>query len=168
MKIGLVLTVSIAFLVAACSSRSYEAAAILPENVTVTYSVRPMFGFHSDWTRQVSVTSDGEEIQQELFEDTGWWRGSHLYRHTSGVYVIHEGQNGCFGFTVKPLSFNVQARISCQKRESIPQDDNGDSRYYADLVYLGAFIETPSSPDGSPISFISVDERAEMELPDIL
>ncbi len=168
MKISLLLTVFILSAMAACSSRSYEATAILPENVTVTYSVQPMFGFHSDWTRQVSVTRDGEEVQQELFEDTGWWRGSHLYRHASGVYVIHEGHAGCFGFTVKPLSFNVRARISCEKREGIPQDAHGASRYYADFDYLGAFIETPNSPDGSPISFLSVDERAEVELPDIL
>lgn len=168
MKISLLLTAFTLFAVSACSSRTYEATAILPENVTVTYSVQSMFGFHSDWTRQVSVTRDSEEIQQELFEDTGWWRGSHLYRHTSGIYVIHEGQAGCFGFTVEPLSFNVRARISCEKREGIPQDTHGASRYYADLVYLGAFIETPNSPDGSPISFLSVDERAEVELPDIL
>lgn len=167
MKASLALTLPIVLLITACSSRTYEATAILPENVTVTYSVQSMFGFHSDWTRQVSVTREGEQIQQELFEDTGWWRGSHLYRHTSGVYVIHEGQARCFSFTVEPLSFNVRARISCEKREGIPQDMHGASRYYTDLFYLGAFIETPNSPDGAPISFLSVDERAEVELPDI-
>ena len=168
MKISLLLTAFTLFAVSACASRTYEATAILPENVTVTYSVRSMFGFHSDWTRQVRIANDGEEIQQELFEDTGWWRGSHLYRHASGIYVIHEGQAGCFGFTVEPLSFNVLARISCEKREGIPQDADGASQYYADLVYLGAFIETPNSTDGSPISFLSADERPEAELPDIL
>lgn len=168
MKISLLLMAFSLFAVSACSSRTYEATAILPENVTVTYFMQSMFGFHSDWTRQVRVTHDGEEIQQDLFEDTGWWRGSHLYRHTSGIYVIHEGQTGCFGFTVEPLSFDVRGRISCEKREDIPQDADGSSQYYADLVYLGAFIETPHSADGSPISFLSADERPEAELPDIL
>ncbi|NIZ62540.1 hypothetical protein DL239_16330 [Sedimentitalea sp. CY04] len=127
-----------------------------------------MFGFHSDWTRAISVKYGAKEIQQDLFEDTGWWRGSHLYRHKSGIYVIHEGQNGCFGFTVEPLSFDVRASISCEKSMTARQEISGASQYYTDLIYLGAFSETPNAPDGVPISFVSADERPEAELPDIL
>lgn len=152
----------------ACYPRSYQATATPQEGLNITYSVRPMFEFHSDWTRAVSVKYGATEIQQDLFEDTGWWRGSNLYRHKSGVYVIHEGQNGCFGFRVEPLSFDVQERISCEKTASTQQQESGASRYYSDLFYLGAFIETPTSPDGAPITFISASEKPEAKLPDLL
>lgn len=148
--------------------RSYQATAIPQEGLRITYSVRPMFGFHSDWRRTVSVKHGATEIEQDLFEDTGWWRGSHLYLHKSGAYVIHEGQNGCFGFEVEPLSFDVQAQISCEKNMTTRQREDGASRYYRDLIYLGAFIETPNSPEGSPIRYVPAADKPETELPDIL
>lgn len=148
--------------------RSYQATAILQEGLNITYSVRPMFGFHSDWTRVVSVKQGATEIQQELFEDTGWWRGSHLYLHKSGAYVIHEGQAGCFGFEVEPLSFDVRERISCEKNMANQQREDGASLYYSDLIYLGVFVETPNSVEGSPIRYIPAAEKPEAELPDIL
>jgi hypothetical protein len=138
----------------ACYPRSYDATTIPQEGLRVTYTVVPMFGFHSDWTRAVSVNYGVNEIQQDLFEDTGWWRGSNLYRYKSGIYVIDEGQAGCFGFMVEPLSFDVQENISCKQN--------------ADFTYLGAFVETPNAPDGAKISFVSADEEPEVELPDPL
>jgi len=152
----------------ACYPSSYDATAVPQEGLRVTYTVKPMFGFHSEWTRAVSVKYGENEIQQDLLEDTGWWRGSHLYRHKSGIYVIHEGQNGCFGFTVEPLSFDVRASISCEKNMTARQEQSDASQYYTELTYLGAFSETPNAPDGAPISFLSADEKPETELPDIL
>ncbi len=166
MKLGLALL--FVSLLAMCYPRTFEASATLPENVTLTFSVKPMFSLQSDWTRKVVIKRGGEKIELPLSEDTGWWRGSHLYRHASGAYVIHEGQDGCFGFTLDPLSFDIQTRISCRKHEGLPQNGDGASPYYADLIYLGAFVETPNSADGSPIRFLSPEERAEVELPDIL
>jgi len=71
----------------ACYPRSYKATAIPQEGLVITYTVKPMFGIHSDWTRAVTVKHGSAEIQTDLFEDTGWWRGSNLYRHKSGDYV---------------------------------------------------------------------------------
>ena len=151
-----------------CYPRSYQASAFLQDGLIVTYSLKPMFGLQSDWTRVINVKYRATEIQQDLLEDTGWWRGSHLYRHKSGVYVIHEGQAGCFGFTVEPLSFRVQEHISCEKKTNTQHQESGVSPYYSDLIYLGAFIEMPNSSDGAPVRFIPVDEKPEVELPDIL
>lgn len=156
------------FAVQACSETSYEASVSPQEGLLVTYAVKTMFGIHSDWTRAIRVKYGSNEIQEDLFEDTGWWRGSHLYRHKSGVYVIHEGQLGCFGFSVEPLSFDIQADVSCRKDRSTQRDSLGTSPFYLDLTYLGTFVETPDSPDGAPISFIPRDVKPETELPDLL
>jgi hypothetical protein len=155
-------------LLVACVPRSYNAIAVPVDGLVVTYTVQSLFGFQSDWSRTIRVTDGVTEISQELFEDTGWWRGSHLYRHKSGVYVIHEGQIGCFGFKTEPLSFHVPAYISCEKSMALEQEQDGASRYYANFIYLGRFVETPNSPDGTPISFVSADEAPEVELPDVL
>lgn len=150
----------------ACYPLSYQATAALPDGLRVTYTIQPMFGFHSDWTRRIGVRYGQNQIHQQLFEDTGWWRGSNLYRHKSGAYVIDEGEIGCFGFTVKPLSFDVPTSILCDKHV-VAQKVQGDaSRFYVDLMYLGTFIETPNAADDAPISFVPAAEMAEIALPD--
>lgn len=145
---------SLLMLIFACWPNAYHASTSPQDDLTITYTVEPKFG--------------AAEIHQVLFEDTGWWRGSHLYSHRSGAYVIHEGQNGCFGFELSPLSFEVRSNISCKKRNDTCRQDGDASPYYEDLIYLGGFFETPSAPDGVAIRFIPVSEKAEVELPDIL
>ncbi|NJM83608.1 MAG: hypothetical protein HC844_15045 [Tabrizicola sp.] len=152
----------------ACQSDTHEARATPQEGLLVTYMVVPMFGWHSDWTRTVAVSFQGAEIRRELFEDTGWWRGSHLYRHSSGAYVIHEGQAGCFAFTAEPLAFDPPQLISCEKDPVAASRGGAGSRYYVDLTYLGAFVETPRVGTGGPIAFIPAEQSPEAELPDPL
>ena len=107
-------TVGMLVALSACSSE-YISVANLHGSATVSMSVTPMIGIHSDWNRAFTVNDSDTTASIDLFEDTGWWRGSHLYLHSSGTYVVHEGQNGCFGFTLDPVSFEVRTSISCAK-----------------------------------------------------
>ena len=164
--VGLLGILLIAF---ACYPRRFEATATPQEGLTITYSVSPLFTVHgSDWKRAVRVKYGQGMVRQGLFEDTGWWRGSHLYRHTSGNYVIHEGQNGCFGIDIDPLKFTVPAKDLCQKVTGDLANGGGTSRFYPGLTYLGKFDENTGARDGAPIRFIPVDELAEQELPALL
>lgn len=174
--VGMVLALS------ACSSE-YNAVANLPGSATVSMSVTPMLGIHSDWNRKLTL-DDGESTASiDLFQDTGWWRGSHLYLHSSGTYVVHEGQIGCFGFTLEPVSFDTRTSISCAKmadtaiRLSTDSPElNGypASRYYVGLFYIGRFVESGRVPElrdtpaDSPIVFQTYEQQAEPELPEIL
>jgi len=151
-----------------CSQRNFTAIAELDNGAIVSMIVSPMFGFHSDWERRIVVEHNGERIEKELFEDTGWWRGSNLYRHISGAYVIHEGQMGCFGFSIEPLEFELASTISCEKVVKDTGLDKGQSRFYTEMSYLGIFIETPRSETGNPITFFTANSRTETELPDAL
>ena len=166
----------------ACSSE-HNAVANLPGSVTVSMSVTPMFGIHSDWNRALTV-SDGDTTDSiDLFEDTGWWRGSHLYLHSSGFYVVHEGQAGCFSFTVEPVAFDPSNSISCAKMPDTaihlsagrPQlNGYPASRYYAEMFYVGRFVEAGIVPElrdkrtETPILFQTFEQQAEPELPEIL
>lgn len=143
-----------------------------PEGTTVTMSVYPMLSIHSDWHRKLKISDDRDSIKINLFEDTGWWRGSSLYKHTSGSYVLIEGQNGCITFTAKPLSFESNKQIPCHSNKEdkiIFHRGHGlpISRYYEDMIYLGTFYEQ-SSDDGASIRFYSYLEREERLLPDPL
>ncbi|WP_152912609.1 hypothetical protein [Candidatus Rhodobacter oscarellae] len=175
---------SVGFLLAlsACSTE-YIAVANLPENATAIMSVTPMFGVHSDWNRTLTVNDGYTTASIDLVEDTGWWRGSHLYLHSSGTYVVHEGQNGCIGFTLEPVSFDVRTSISCTKMAGTAirlAADNPElngypaSRYYVGLFYIGRFIETHLLPElrdtraETPIVFQTYEQQAEPELPEIL
>lgn len=166
----------------ACSSE-YISVANLQGSATVSMSVTPMFGFHSDWNRAFTVNNGDTTASIDLSEDTGWWRGSHLYLHTSGSYVVHEGQNGCFGFTLEPVSFDVPTTISCAKMAdtAIGLSANSPelsgypaSRYYDGLFYIGRFVEAARAPelrdtrDETPIVFQTYEQQAEPELPEIL
>lgn len=151
-----------------------SASVTLPGEATVTMTVWPMFGLHRDWHRRLTIRAAGREVSTDLLGDTGWWRGSNLYLHTSGTYMLHEGQAGCLAFTTAPAAFVSAAGISCEKRDapvSASADDAGlkrkpGSRFYLDLVYIGRFDETTG--DGAPIRFIGGAELAEVELPDRL
>ena len=140
----------------------------MPEDgLEVTVSIWAMHSLHSDWHREVNVVYRGSRISKRLFEDTGWWRGSNLYRHTSGAYVIHEGQNGCFSFTVDPLEFADTPSGVCEKSETTDQIGDG-SRYYPELTYLGQFHETYRDEDGIRLRFLAPQDMPEVELPDPL
>ena len=147
----------------------FHSAAVEPEaNLEVRLTIWPMQSIHSDWHREVSIEYDGTRISRRLFEDTGWWRGSNLYVHTSGAYVIHEGQNGCFAFTAEPPEFLGVPNGVCTKRDLVDHGGGHSSRFYRDLEYLGHFHETYRDPDGVRIRFSSARQTPEVELPEML
>ena len=175
-------TVGMLVSLSACSSE-YISVANLHGSATVSISVTPMFGIHSDWNRALTVNDGTTTASIDLLGDTGWWRGSHLYLHSSGTYVVHEGQNGCFGFTLEPVSFDARISISCAKMADTVAQLSADSpelngypasRYYAGLFYVGRFVEAGLVPElratraETPIVFQTYEQQAEPELPEIL
>lgn len=115
-------------------------------------------------------------LETDLFEDTGWWRGSNLYRHSSGIYVLHEGKAGCALIRVSSPALVPDAEISCDETDHTTDDDTVQagsslegfpaSKFYPDFQYIGTFVETPQGQEA--ISFFGAGEQAEAELPDIL
>ncbi len=160
----------------ACRPFTSEATADLPGQISVTMSVRPMAGWHSDWHRTLTIATPDGTISQPLFEDTGWWRGSNLYLHASGVYVLHEGQAGCILLPTRPLTADDEPDISCDRASpaTVAQPPDGQaasagfppSLFYRDLFYVGHFAETPDAEEA--ITFMSFDQQPEPDLPDIL
>ncbi|MEO0487346.1 MAG: hypothetical protein AAF092_15680 [Pseudomonadota bacterium] len=159
-----------------CVQRALPVTAELPGG-TVTLTVTPLFGLHSDWERSLRVTnSDGRMVEEALFEDRGWWRGSHLYWHGSGVYVLHEGQLGCTGLRIDPPAIGVRVNALCAKApvgvsERPAARGYPASRFYAELYYVGRFVERHMVPElrdeaGEVVVFQSYEEAAEGELPD--
>lgn len=144
----------------------HRASASPEEHLQITMSIWPMQGIHSDWHRKVSINYKGERISKELLGDTGWWRGSNLYRHISGAYVMHEGQGWCFGFTLEPLEFDRALEDVCIKGQIPTGTFNGRSLYYRDLIYLGHFYETWRDKEGVRIRYSGADRTPEVELPD--
>jgi len=148
--------------------RFYSATTVPEANLEISLTIWPMQSIHSDWHREVSIEYDGARISRRLFEDTGWWRGSNLYVHTSGAYVIHEGQSGCFAFTTEPIEFVGVPNGVCTKRNLVNHGGEQDARFYRDLEYLGHFHETPRDPGGVRIRFSSASQTPEVELPEML
>ena len=147
----------------------YHTATAEPEaNLEISLTIWPMQSIHSDWHREVSIEYDGARISMRLFQDTGWWRGSNLYVHTSGVYVIHEGQTGCFAFTTEPTEFVDVPNGVCTKRNLVNHDAEHGSRFYQGLIYLGHFHETFRDPEGVRIRFLDSSQIPEIELPEML
>lgn len=159
-------------------TRETEATADLGDGVTVVMSVTPMFGIHSDWHRTLTIFQQEEQVALDLAEDTGWWRGSHLYLHSSGAFVLHEGQMGCLVFTVDVVPSDARNQISCAKSPAAAEASAGRelngypaSRYYESLFYVGRFAETSLIPDlrdirdDMPIVFQRHEEQDEQELP---
>lgn len=174
-KLSIVL-VGCLLLLFGCSpvDNTYYATATLKEGLIVTMSVTPLFSLQSDWERRIKIRDGHSVITQELFPDTGWWRGSNLYRHKSGAYVIHEGQIGCIVFTKKPLAFKIARSFSCERQQAkTVQEQNlklhgkrPKSMCYKDMTYLGSFIETPSNT--LKIIFVGYERHIENYLPDSL
>lgn len=175
-------TVGMLVAVSACSTE-YISVANLHGSATVSMSVTPMFGIHSDWDRALTISDGDTTASIDLFEDTGWWRGSHIYLHSSGTFVVHEGQIGCFGFTLEPVSFGARTSISCAKMADTAARLSADSpelngypasRYYVGLFYVGRFVEAGRVPElldmraKTPIVFQTYEQQAEPELPEIL
>jgi hypothetical protein len=156
---------------AACWPFGEQATADLPGDVRISMVVRPMSGWHSDWYRTLTIETPDGSSSQRLFEDTGWWRGSNLYVHASGAYVLHEGQAGCIvltpGADAEP-DINCDAAIPAAELIDADGATSGfpPSRFYRDLMYVGHFVETPDAEDA--ISFIPSDRQPEPQLPDVL
>ncbi|SMO58812.1 hypothetical protein SAMN06265221_104314 [Paracoccus laeviglucosivorans] len=135
-----------------------------------------MWSLQSDWHRSLLISGPDASEEIELQTDTGWWRGSNLYVHKSGVYVLHEGQGGCTYFTISPPAFVAGNGISCEKSggplqlepavAQVTGAEASKSQFYADLFYIGRFEET--SQGGRRIRFIDVAEQREIELPDTM
>jgi len=148
--------------------RVHTATAMPEAGLAITFSIWPLPSLHSDWHREVSIEHRGERINKRLFEDTGWWRGSSLYVNKSAVYVINEGQAGCFSFATEPLGFVSVPDGVCTKRSSSGRDGDQGSQYYRDLTFLGHFDETYGDPEGVRLRFLDADQITEVELPDAL
>jgi hypothetical protein len=162
--------------VAGCKPETHQAQIDVEGGASVALIVSPMFSLQSDWQRKLLIEAPTGSLETDLFEDTGWWRGSNLYRHLSGVYVLHEGQGGCVLFRVSPPALVRDAEISCDKTEQIPDEDTAQvgkslagfpaSKFYSDFQYIGTFMEIPQGQEA--IGFFGADEQAEVELSDIL
>lgn len=141
----------------------------MPEaDLEITFSIWPMQSLHSEWHRKISIEYRGTRITRRLFEDTGWWRGTNLYLHSSGTYVVHEGQNGCFAFTTEPTEFVRVPSGVCTKRSSLRRDGDQGSHYYRDLTFLGHFQETYRDAEGVRLRYIDSSRTPEVELPEVL
>jgi hypothetical protein len=162
--------------VAGCKPETHHAQIDFEGGASVALIVSPMFSLQSDWQRKLLIEALSGSLEIDLHEDTGWWRGSNLYHHSSGVYVLHEGQAGCVLFRVSPPALVRDAEISCDKTDHTTDDDTVQvgnslagfpaSKFYSDFQYIGTFMETPQGPEA--ISFFGADEQAEAELPDTL
>ncbi|MGN7868223.1 hypothetical protein [Paracoccus sp. 22332] len=162
--------------VAGCSPESHRATASLPYGGEVEMSVRGMWSLQSDWHRSLLVSGPKGSEEIELQTDTGWWRGSNLYAHKSGVYVLHEGQGGCIYFTISPPAFVSGNGISCEKSGGpvrlepplahVAGAEVSKSQFYADLFYIGHFEET--SEELRRVRFVDAAEQPEIELPDTM
>lgn len=83
--------IGLALPLAAC--RPEESVSVsLPDGAQVAMTLQPLISLQSDWSRRIEIAHNGTRVSSPLAEDTGWWRGSGLYLHRSGVYVLHEGQ----------------------------------------------------------------------------
>lgn len=156
-------------LLGGCYDESFVSADIL-DGVTVTMAVQPIFSLQSDWTRRLTVKDGEASVTVELFEDTGWWRGSNLYVTLSGDFVLDEGQTGCFVFHRAPLEY--MPRQDCKNYGHVRSAPPNPielaevfplSHFWAGLFYVGAFVEVPGAE--GPVQFRGFRERAEVQLP---
>ncbi|KIC21712.1 hypothetical protein [Leisingera sp. ANG-Vp] len=161
-------------LLAAYNYRAYTARADLGAGKRVSMSIWAMFGIHSDWHRQLRISNGLKSETVRLDGDTGWWRGSNLYLHGSGIYVLHEWQAGCFSFDLNRVGVEQPSPILCRKASEVrtpgpPPSKNGypQSRFYENLYYIGHFNET-AREGGQRVLFSPHASTPEPELPDVL
>ena len=102
----------------------------------------------ADWRRRVVVRSGDTSTVTDLGIESGWWRGSALYRVGRSL-ILNDGQGGCiliFGKGPKP---------------PVPCDGQPLSRDHR-VRFLGVF--TDRAPGGTP-TFIDASEVDEPDLP---
>ena len=124
----------------------HVATAELGGRSTLMLRAYPLFGHHNDWSRSY-VISDGESsVTIEAFEDTGWWRGSALFKDATGAYFIDDGFDFFF-FSVCPLKVLKQLPIEplpdCDGAESIKGVPSPRTFPSSKLTYTGTFFERP-------------------------
>lgn len=176
MKHRIVIPILLAVILVAAWPRSQTATAVLQDGVSVSMTIRPMLGWHSDWHRRLTFTTPHFARRTDLLDDTGWWRGSNLYLHLSGHYILHEGQAGCIVLDATGSDSVDTSEISCERSSRATEDALGDaaggsvqfepSRLYDDFLYIGHFGETRG--DGPSIRFMPAKDLPERELPDPL
>ncbi|KIC12907.1 hypothetical protein RA19_00445 [Leisingera sp. ANG-M1] len=161
-------------ILAVCNNRTHTARADLGAGKRVSMSIRAMFGIHSDWHRKLRISNGLKSETVRLDGDTGWWRGSNLYLHSSGLYVLHEGQAGCFSFDLNRVGVEQPSPILCRKASEVrtpglPPSKNGypQSHFYENLYYIGHFNET-ARKGGQRALFTPHASTPEPELPDVL
>ncbi|MGP1357368.1 hypothetical protein [Roseicyclus sp.] len=127
--------------------RTHSAEAVLDGGESVTLRLRPMLSLQSDWRREIVVQDADGRRTIPLLEDTGWWRGSQLYRRPDGALVLDEGQAGCV------LLSGAERPAGC------PVATEWD--------YLGRFGERGRGEGGRAV-FLSPTDAAEIDLPEAL
>lgn len=85
--LGLLLPLALA----ACKGEHAKMVTI-EERRHIEMSLSSLISLQSDWERYLTISDEEGEVRVELLSDTGWWRGSSLYLHQSGAYVLNEGQ----------------------------------------------------------------------------
>jgi hypothetical protein len=96
------------------------ALADLGRGQTITMIGQPLFGWQSDWSRKLVLSDGPNSLTLVLFEDTGWWSGSALYRDSRGEFQLDDGMD-YVTFTLCPLQFTKNGQPP--KAKSIPQID---------------------------------------------
>ncbi|MFQ6548241.1 hypothetical protein AADZ90_009805 [Aestuariibius sp. 2305UL40-4] len=92
------------------------------DDITVLMTLRPNFGFQSDWHRQLTITKDTTSLKINLNPDAGWWRGSNLYLTQTGDLLLHEGQAGCILIRTGNMERGKPDHPIC-KEGSLPDND---------------------------------------------
>jgi len=155
----------------------HSAQVSLGNGVTATLTGTPLFGFHSDWSREFAISDGAQSHSVDLFEDTGWWRGSNLYFYPPSTYALNGNPADFEVFTVDPLSFPERAAMP----DGVFRDDTAAalgklatydgypaSRYHAGMFYVGRFVEKHRVPelrertDLGAITFLTHLEQAEL------
>ncbi|MQY41561.1 hypothetical protein GG681_02830 [Epibacterium sp. SM1969] len=139
-----------------CGSEQ-SASVALGNGLHVNMALRSMFSLQSDWHRTLTISHDNTQITRELAADTGWWRGSNLYR-AGDLYILDEGQNGCIAFRLSPLEFDDAAAKCSERRAAVAEPK------YEGLTYLGTFSEI--NDGATHLAYQTADEAPERRLPD--
>ncbi|PHO02651.1 hypothetical protein CSC82_19265 [Rhodobacteraceae bacterium 4F10] len=143
----------------------------LEEGRHIEMSLTSLISLQADWERYLTIFDEKHEVQVELLSDTGWWRGSSLYLHRSGLYVLNEGQGGCVVFQASPPQILHGYSHLCNKtpidteRSGLNFSSDGctPSRHYTDLCFLGLFFEAQGAED--TLQFNWSDTQGEPLLP---